>query len=549
MPYEVFKKIDPSDYTVTPFEANKQYTISDENASANGLSVRQGQYISSSFNSGDEWWDAAVTQATEPTNSDASYQRTTWAQIYNLYYRYADDPGRSFGTHKPMGNERQISKRITVFAVSQSQYGESIKPESVTISDYSTASTITLKDDGFGNLYDTSVTTTNFAPTASLVSYWSFYNGFMEERFLNGKKRDKSPTTPWEVWDETPRFNDGFSYDTDFLTGKYGSAPYFKGASSSYFRVAHHSDYNFRNNQDFALSFWVKAPATQPIATTTLNEVISKWGKTKKVNNTAMAVEDNFAGGGYPFNIVMHNQTADVSLRGRIILRRSDTTNIPDVRSTSDVADNAYHHIVAQKSGSKLELWVDGTKEADDDDTTTGDTHNLSDLFFAMDGAGSNAWSGSLDEVRIYNTYLSSAQITSLYTYPKNSNVVGSVFYKHGVTAVTSPDTKFNNFGLDSGADGYTYTFKGTHTIYEHEVLCAVEEGEFNGTANPTVRVNNDLELSEQQGFVTHSEFSPYITTVGLYNDKHQMVAIGKMSRPIKNAPDLPITFLVRIDT
>ena len=88
------------------------------------------------------------------------------------------------------------------------------------------------------------------------------------------------------------------------------------------------SDYNFRNNQDFALSFWVKAPATQPVSTTTLNEVISKWGKTKKVNNTAMTVEDNFAGGGYPFNIVMHNQTADVSLRGRIILRRSDTTNI-----------------------------------------------------------------------------------------------------------------------------------------------------------------------------------------------------------------------------
>ena len=45
MPYEVFKKIDPSDYTVTPFEANKKYTISDENASANGLNVRQGQYI------------------------------------------------------------------------------------------------------------------------------------------------------------------------------------------------------------------------------------------------------------------------------------------------------------------------------------------------------------------------------------------------------------------------------------------------------------------------------------------------------------------------
>ena len=549
MAYEIFKKIDPSDYTITPFKANKQYTISDENASANGLSVRQGQYISSSFYAGDAWWDAAVTQATEPTSSDGAYERTTWAQIYNLYYRYADDPMRSFGSHKPMGNERQISKRITVFAVSQSQYGEEIKPGSVTISDESTASTITIKDDGFGNLYDNSVSTTNFAPTSSLVSYWSFYNGFMEERDLTGKKRDRTAAAPWEVNDETPRFNDGFVYDTDFLTGKFGSAPYFKGASSSYFRVAHHRDHNFRNDQDFAISFWIKAPDIQAVTTTTYNEVISKWGKTKKVNNTTMKIEDNFAGGGYPFNIVMYNNTADASLRGKIVFRRSDTTNIPDVQSTTDVADDTYHHIVAQKSGSKLELWVDGTKEADDDDTTTGDTHNLSDLFFAMDGKGNNAWSGSLDEVRVYDTYLSSTQISSLHTYPKNSNAVGSVIYKHGVAVITSPETKFNNFGLDSGADGYTFSFKGTHTIYEHEVLCTVNEGEFNGTGNPTVRVNNDLELSEQQSFVSHSEFSPYITTVGLYNDKYQMVAIGKMSRAIKNAPDLPITFLVRIDT
>ena len=43
----------------------------------------------------------------------------------------------------------------------------------------------------------------------------------MEERFLNGKKRDKTPQTPWQVWDETPKFNDGKAYDTDFLTEKY----------------------------------------------------------------------------------------------------------------------------------------------------------------------------------------------------------------------------------------------------------------------------------------------------------------------------------------
>ena len=548
MPYEVFKKLDPSDYTVTPFEAHKKYTISDENASSNGLIVREGQYISSSFYAGDNWWDAETTNATEPTSSDGVYQRATWGQIYNLYYRYPNDPGRSFGTHKPMGNERQISKRITVFSVSQSKYGEQIKPGSVTINDESTASTITLKDDGFGNLYDNSVVTTNFVPTSSLMSYWSFYNGFMEERFLNGKKRDKTPQTPWQVWDETPKFNDGKAYDTDFLTGKYGSAPHFKGTTASYFRVPHHNDYNFRVDQDFAISFWVKAQVTQADTATTSNVIMSKRGKKSIVNNTTMQVEDVFAGGGNPFHIRMYNHT-QATKKGRIIFRRSDTTNIPAIESTTNVANNAYHHIVAQKSGSKLELWVDGTREANATDTTVGDTHNVSDLFFAKNGNDLHPWSGSLDEVRIYNTFLTSDQISSLHTYPKNTNVVGSVFYKHGIAAVTSPDTKFNDFGLKEGSDGYTFTFKGTHTIYEHEVLCEVREGEFNGTANPTVRVNNDLEISEQQTFVTHSEFSPYITSIGLYNDKHQLVAVGKMSRAIKNSPDLPITFLVRIDT
>ena len=129
-----------------------------------------------------------------------------------------------------------------------------------------------------------------------------------------------------------------------------------------------------------------------------------KWGKTKKVNNTTMTVEDNFAGGGYPFNIIMYNHTAGASLRGKIIFRRSDTTNIPAIESTTNVADNAYHHIVAQKSGSKLELWVDVTKEANATDTTTADTHNLSDLFFAKNSliAGPEAPRSNLSKFTIF---------------------------------------------------------------------------------------------------------------------------------------------------
>ena len=47
----------------------------------------------------------------------------------------------------------------------------------------------------------------------------------------------------------------------------------------------------------------------------------------------------------------------------------------------------------------------------------------------------------------------------------------------------------------------------------------------------------------------THSEFAPYVTNIGLYNDRDELVAIGKPAAPIKNERDLAITFVVRFDT
>ena len=37
-------------------------------------------------------------------------------------------------------------------------------------------------------------------------------------------------------------------------------------------------------------------------------------------------------------------------------------------------------------------------------------------------------------------------------------------------------------------------------------------------------------------GFVTHSEFRPYVTEIGLYNDSNQLLAVGKLAKPIKES-------------
>jgi len=47
----------------------------------------------------------------------------------------------------------------------------------------------------------------------------------------------------------------------------------------------------------------------------------------------------------------------------------------------------------------------------------------------------------------------------------------------------------------------------------------------------------------------TGSYLAPYITTIGLYDDNGDMVAVAKLPHPIKNLPDYDLNFLIRFDT
>ena len=48
--------------------------------------------------------------------------------------------------------------------------------------------------------------------------------------------------------------------------------------------------------------------------------------------------------------------------------------------------------------------------------------------------------------------------------------------------------------------------------------------------------------------FVTHSNFTSYITKVGLYNDFNELIAIGQLSHPVKNEKELSLGINVRFD-
>ena len=47
---------------------------------------------------------------------------------------------------------------------------------------------------------------------------------------------------------------------------------------------------------------------------------------------------------------------------------------------------------------------------------------------------------------------------------------------------------------------------------------------------------------------ITGAGAGPFITTVGLYDNNNDLMAVAKLSRPLKKPTDLPLTFKVQID-
>lgn len=162
--------------------------------------------------------------------------------------------------------------------------------------------------------------------------------------------------------------------------------------------------------------------------------------------------------------------------------------------------------------------------------------------------------------------------------------IYGNVFYNEGLLVFT------NEIGPT-----YNLNYRSTKTIYETEVLVSARAGEFNYSQNPsavvvtlsgsydfettaitnstpagTKRIKEVLDISIRNSYtgttgsvvgtwddyfeygstdLTGSYLTPFITTIGLYDDSGDMVAVAKLPQPIKNLPDYDMNFIVRFDT
>ncbi len=95
----------------------------------------------------------------------------------------------------------------------------------------------------------------------------------------------------------------------------------------------------------------------------------------------------------------------------------------------------------------------------------------------------------------------------------------------------------------------YTISFNNEHTIHETAVKCLVNEDEFNLTYNPSLLQDKTNLESEILSFATGSDFSPYSTGVGLYDDDGNLLAVGKFAKPIPMTKKSDMNIILKFDS
>jgi len=125
---------------------------------------------------------------------------------------------------------------------------------------------------------------------------------------------------------------------------------------------------------------------------------------------------------------------------------------------------------------------------------------------------------------------------------------VGNIIYEHGMLILTSDDYinpyNFNDFISDTSI---SMSFQSTLTIFESQYKCTIRENEFNFSQNPSL-ISGSSNSGIISSFATGSYFDPYITTVGLYNNNKELLAVAKLAQPLPVSSVTDTNIMVNLD-
>ena len=147
------------------------------------------------------------------------------------------------------------------------------------------------------------------------------------------------------------------------------------------------------------------------------------------------------------------------------------------------------------------------------------------------------------------------------------STVIGSIFYNAGIvvfpTGVFVGATSTNNVAwsgslalsgvqsgnIDQAVDGLRnrinqVNFQNQTNLHSTIYFCRALNSEFNYSTNPSF-TDTSNRIIPTSG--TDNQTRSYITTVGLYDVNDQLLAVAKLSQPVKKSPDSEVTVRVKL--
>ena len=198
-----------------------------------------------------------------------------------------------------------------------------------------------------------------------------------------------------------------------------------------------------------------------------------------------------------------------------------------------------------KKDSFRMSFLTGGTPDARTDTLTIGD-YGASTSYLVNSPAGEYAV-----------LYTSSAT-------PNADSGVGLLYYQAGVAVLTgsifdgdmgagvtsgSYDALATGSNINVMADSirnrlvdidFNNTVELNSTIY----FCRANHNEFNYSANPTYLSQSQIRVKN----TTSDNPVSYITTVGLYSSDNELLAVAKLSEPLKKDPNTELTIRVRLD-
>jgi len=555
----VYKSIQPKDVRTTPYRAHKTVTTTFTNDVSNTGECKVYEAKRTS-NSSYDFLEKGRTNIDNgnpyftgqfETTTDGYYKTAIHSQLDHLFYReYLTNNKATLGGGAPITFQyRDLGYIAKVISFGTKKIGEGILPDSLQITASLDGTTYTVKDDIYGNLV--------FNDGTDPVDYDNVMSSFTFNKYYEYVSEGLIGSIEEPVCYGSYKLHASYSNVSFNLSGSSGPtvALDITPANSSSLVLSGDigtlESYNMLN-RDYAIAFGIKLNSTPTVTKVLL-------AKQDKVTDFAVNIDGDIltntdAPSQYPYKISINSV-------GRLFLQKSDSQTTLTANSTNALTTGQWANVVLMRNGSNFYWYLNGSQNGSP----------ASDSFLQGRQSGSS-WSGSnaqtseqncanrcniyvgnsylqnqaadieLSYLHFFDRSLTTAEITNLHNKAGwLGNYCGNVYYNLGMVVLTHP------FLASSSLTALTC--RGTVSMRETEVYCTVGPNEFNVSHNRSLQYWNPItDQFEIDPRYTGSLFRPYITSIGLYNDKNELLAVAKLSTPIQTSRTTDTTFVVKYD-